>query len=689
MGGSVLPAQASTATWCVSPNPSEACAAYPPSHRSTTLTAAIAAASPGDTIRIKEGTYTDHPNVNKANLHIIGVEGRADTIFNGGGSTPITVSAGGVVIEGLTVTNGDGGIDAGSTPVTGTLTLKNVSASGNHSAGPCAISHTCYGIWIVASGNVELENVTASGNGSSTSCSGNLVDAEHSPGFDGETCFGILVTSTGGGVSLEDVTANDNGAFGGAAFCSLHETCFGVLLDEVFGTSTLHSVTANRNGASGDCRESGPGMHQGDFCFGIAADGVKDNVTMKEISASDNGAGGSCIVIGNHASDVCYGVLADGDDGSTFSFTLTDATTNHNGAHGPSGDCNGNDTCSGVIIDGVGCAPPPETGPRPPATPCSTKGNVTLSNVEAQRNGATQDCRNRDSCGGILSDPSDATGKFTLTDIEASYNGAGRDCFARDSCFGVSHDESDFSGDVTLKNIEASHNGSGRHCSGGDSCQGVGVDVGDTSGSFVLADVSTNHNGAGGDCTGPDACLGVLIDGGSFGTGNATLTDITAQFNTAGGDCKFSSSQCLGISVDGVIGHIVLKQIEASHNKAGGSCSSSQSCFGLLAEADGRGNITMTGVEVVDNGAFGTCTSPLVTDPSCYGLMADTITEVPEGPAGPGNVKLTDVESHRNSGDGVIVNASGTISLTCVDSSANGGMQLRTNKPPIKNSCSD
>jgi hypothetical protein len=656
-------ADAKSSGWCVSPNPAVDCTAYPSSQWKTTLTAAIAAASPGQFIYIYPATYTDHPNVNKASLNIIGVNGPATTIFNGGGTTPITVSAGNVVIDGLTATNGDGGIDAGSTPINGNFTLKNFHADNNTDAiAACNVSHTCYGVWVIASGNILLQNGTANGNGSSVSCSGNAPDPEHSPGFDGETCFGILATSTGGNADLKNVTANNNGAPG---TCSLHETCFGIMLDEVKINATVNTATATGNGSTaGNCAEAGA-THQGDFCFGIGADGVSGNVAMTGITASNNGAFGSCLTTGDHGSDACYGILADGDDNSAGGFTLTNATANTNGAHGSAtSSCNGNDTCNGVIIDGLG-------------------GNAILNGVTANGNGAQLDCSNspgRDSCGGILSDPSDVTGVFNLTNIKADNNGAGRDCTAGDSCFGIQHDESDHSLDVTLNTVETNSNGAGRDCPGRDSCQGVLVDVGDNAGNFSLSHMTANDNGAGRDCTGTDTCLGILVDGGTFGPGNAYLTDITTNHNTAGRDCKSGSNQCFGLSVDGVVGNIDMNQITANNNKAGGLCSSTQSCFGALAESDGRGNVQLKTVTASGNGATtGAC--PTVGDPSCFGVHVENTTDIPEKPPGAGNADLRFVTASNNTLDGIIVDAFGNISLKCLTTTGNGGMNLRTNKP--------
>jgi hypothetical protein len=218
------------------------------------------------------------------------------------------------------------------------------------------------------------------------------------------------------------------------------------------------------------------------------------------------------------------------------------------------------------------------------------------------------------------------------------------------------------------------------------------VDVGDSAGNFTFTDVTANDNGtinyngqgAGTTCTGSDSCLGVLIDGGSFGPGNATLTNITTNHNAAGTDCT-GPNECFGLSVDGVIGNVLLSQVTASNNKAGGNCSGSQSCFGVLAEADGRGNVQLQSVTASNNGATGTCSGG--GDASCYGVSADTTTEIPEGPPGPGNVDLNSVTANQNTRDGFDILAVGDITITCSTATGNGAVNVMTNKPPVKNSC--
>jgi hypothetical protein len=618
---------AGPSTWCVSQNAAADCRGYAPANRKANLTAAVRAARPGDAIDVYPGTYTDRPNINKANLQITGVQGPETTTL--ASAAPMQVTAANVTLSGITTSSG---IDAGSTPINGNFTLRNFHADNNRRNSACTVSHTCYGVWVIASGNIILDSGTANGNGSTVACSGDAPDPEHAPGPDGETCFGILAQSTGGNVSVKNVTTNNNGVVGtSSGTCSLHETCFGTMLDETAGNVNVTNLTANGNGSSGDCLETG-GSHMGDFCFGVAADGTVGNVNMVGVKANDNGATGVCTNTGNHNGDPCNGIIVDGDDNSTGGLTLKQSEARRNGALGPNSSCRGNDSCSGIIIDGVG-------------------GNVILDGVKADDNGATLDCQSGDQCAGILTDPSDVTGNFTLQTVEANNNGAGRDCLGTDACFGILED------------------------------------VGGTTGDHILKSVTTNNNGAGRDCLGSDECFGLLIDGGDFGTGNAVLQNVTATNNSARRNCVNGSSKCFGVSMDGVLGKITGSAITASNNRAGGSCTStSQACFGMLAESDGHGNITLSQVTTSQNGAVGTCAAG-ISEPSCFGFQADTTTEPPVGPPGPGDVSLKRVTANQNSGDGVIVNASGRILFGCVTARGNGGTSIVTNKPPLTQSC--
>ena len=730
------PTAARASTWCVAPVLPGPCASYPVARQKTTLSAVIAApASPGDTVNIFPGTYTDQPDVSISRLLIKGVQGRDVTIFDGLNSSAaaLKVSAGDVVLDGFTFTHSNpaggaggvgGGVDAappgnpsdpeqgrcynlnrelpnqicgtstigggnyvppylGGTSVNqclpivyprdftdasgvnptcphalpGAFTLRNSYVSNNWSNVTCGdTTPRCYGVKVIVRGLVTISNVEASNNGSDGNCEGNGYQTSHGP--DGESCFGIMAFSVGqgGGVVMTDIKANDNRATGN---CLAHETCFGIMADETLLDVKLERIETNNNGADGDCNGN-------DTCFGTVADGVEGKVTMIDVVAKDNGAEGSC----PSTNDSCSGIIVDGEDWS-LGLTMSHVVADHNGAF--DGNCGGGDSCSGIEIDGHG-------------------GDIRLGDVEANDNGATGNCSGYDSCIGIDEDSADVLGVFALTNVEANRNGAGGNCSASDSCAGIIHDSGFCSGNVEFRNVEASSNGAVGNCPGRDSCQGIDIDSGDNTGSFILAGVKANDNGADQNCSSEDNCHGILIDGGGvtydpsapdplaefcplitprIKTFSVTLSGIQANSNGAGKDCSSSPDQCSGVVVDGVLGPISMNRVTANDNGAStGACSAPTSCSGVTAENEEAvvGAITLCQVEAERNSASGTCNSS-----SCYGLTA----------TGPSDVALGSVRTIDNSGNGTVVNASGTIFINMSTSTGNGGTNLVTSKAPV------
>jgi len=125
----------------------------------TTISLAITAASPGDTINVSASTYSEKVIINKANLSLQSVSGKDSTFIDGGGvtGTIVSITASGVTFDGFTVQNAIGttvdGIDM--TGVTGCTIknsiIKNITGSVN-----------AYGLHLTSSNTNTFSNITIS-----------------------------------------------------------------------------------------------------------------------------------------------------------------------------------------------------------------------------------------------------------------------------------------------------------------------------------------------------------------------------------------------------------------------------------------------------------------------------------------------------------------------------------------------
>src|SRR5262245_54599208 len=117
------PQVASAADWYVDGNdPNCSSGTGGPNDPFCTITAAVIAASSGDTIHIAAGTYFENLVLDKS-LTLIGTSGAATTIVDGSSlATTVTIASGvTVVLDGLTITNGSarygGGLYLGTSSV--------------------------------------------------------------------------------------------------------------------------------------------------------------------------------------------------------------------------------------------------------------------------------------------------------------------------------------------------------------------------------------------------------------------------------------------------------------------------------------------------------------------------------------------------------------------------------------------
>jgi parallel beta-helix repeat protein len=134
----------------------------------SSIKAAIFAASPGDVVLVQSGRYYDHLNIQKK-IELRGIDsGDGMPILDATGSgSPVTISADGVVVEGLRLMNG-GPDSAGILVLSDECVIRKNDASNNY-----------IGIHLVGSKNCTVQGNVASGNLEYglrlDGCSGNMI----------------------------------------------------------------------------------------------------------------------------------------------------------------------------------------------------------------------------------------------------------------------------------------------------------------------------------------------------------------------------------------------------------------------------------------------------------------------------------------------------------------------------------
>jgi len=134
----------------------------------SSIKVAIFAASPGDVVEVQSGRYYDHLNIQKR-IELRGVDtGKGMPILDATGSgSPVTISADGVVVEGLRLMNG-GPDSAGILVLSDECIIRKNDASNNYIGIHLLGSKNCTVQGNIASGNLE-HGLRLDG------CSGNMI----------------------------------------------------------------------------------------------------------------------------------------------------------------------------------------------------------------------------------------------------------------------------------------------------------------------------------------------------------------------------------------------------------------------------------------------------------------------------------------------------------------------------------
>ena len=234
----------------------------------TTIAAAIAAASPGDTIRIQDTVQSEANITVDRDLTIQG-QGAASTAVDGGlGGTVFFIDFGvTATIQDMTIRQGSDIFGfGGGIYNSGTLTISNSTLSGNsamfggggiYNNNAVTISNSTisgnlagnYGGGIYNAGTLTVSNSTISGNFATGSSGGGIYNQNLSTvAIANSTLSGNSAGFSGGGVENDgDSVTISNGTLSGNS-----ATFFGSGISSTSGTTVKNSVVANSLGAS-DC----------------------------------------------------------------------------------------------------------------------------------------------------------------------------------------------------------------------------------------------------------------------------------------------------------------------------------------------------------------------------------------------------------------------------------------------------
>jgi parallel beta-helix repeat protein len=173
----------------------------------STIQAAINAASDGDTIYVRNGTYYENVVLNKS-VALVG-ENAQDTIINGTNGTAVTITTDSVNVTGFTITNCECGVSllySNSSIVSGNNITNSwegidlYSSFGNVLSGNIVTANDVYGIWLnSSSGNNTLSDNDVTAN----NCDGIELDSS-----SGNVLSGNNLTANYCGVDLSSSSGN-------------------------------------------------------------------------------------------------------------------------------------------------------------------------------------------------------------------------------------------------------------------------------------------------------------------------------------------------------------------------------------------------------------------------------------------------------------------------------------------------
>jgi len=275
-----------------------------------TIQEGINAASSGDIIQVRAGTYNESIIIDENGLMIIG-EGRENTIINGGDAGfVIYVVANNLTFSGFTVQNGEYGIylwKSSNNNLTGNIALNNqygiyLESSNNNSFSGNSVSGNSYGIYVYHSSHNVFSSNTASRNSDGIYLEGSSFNSLSGNTFSSNNRHGILLYHSSnivlsGNTALNNTygiyaSGSDNNVLSGN---TVSNNDYGIYL-YYSGSNILSDNVASNNS------------------YGVYFWGSNNNVFSGNV-ASNNSYGvyfyysGDNVISGNDASSNGYGIF--------------------------------------------------------------------------------------------------------------------------------------------------------------------------------------------------------------------------------------------------------------------------------------------------------------------------------------------------------------------------------------------
>ena len=505
-----------------------------------TIQQAVNNAASGNTIIVRDGTYTENVDMNKS-LTIVAENGSATTIVQAVNSSDYVfeVTADYVNIFGFTVTGTDkAGIHL--------YNANHCNISDNHA------SNNCKGFYLESSNSCMLMNNAAIGN----RCDGD----EGSNGY----CYGFHLQNSSNN-TLTNNTANQNRAYGGdggSGDDGGDGYCYGFHFQNS-SNNTLTNNIANSNSGRGGW--GGRGGDGGDgYCYGIYFQNSSNNTLTNNIANSNSGEG--CRGYSYTGPYYYYG--GDGGDGYCYGIYLKESNSNMlmninassnrgyggDGGVGAYGGDGGRGYSYGIYM--------------------MHSNNSMLINTNASSNcgnggeGGDGKGEGKGGNGGAgsgsgiyFSFSSNNTLIITIVNSNCGYGGEGGDVPEDwyDGSGGMGYNGYGYgihlykSSNITLMNITANSNcgygdegGSGGKddrdiCGSGGNGYGYGIYL-DGSNNSTLANIISKSNCGYGDLRGIYCYYGSNGDGYGYGIYLSSSNSNTVMENTASSNCGFGSS---------------------------------------------------------------------------------------------------------------------------------------------------